>query len=114
MFLQRVAMYRNFINTLPCLMLIHELRVRDSVLNDIREILRCQALFWLLGSKLKGQCLHFMKNKSENLGNKPEDARKGRLIHIWSQAGEFWGKPRGDNGGPQGSFHIYAPVGQND
>lgn len=31
--LQHVVLYRDFINTLPCLMLKNELRVRDSVLN---------------------------------------------------------------------------------
>lgn len=54
MLLQHVALYRNVVNTLPCLMLISELRMRDSVLNDIREILRCQVLFWLLDMRLKG------------------------------------------------------------
>lgn len=59
MLLQHVASYRNFVNTLPCLMLTNELRVMDSVLNDVREILSCQALFWLLDIKLKGVVLTF-------------------------------------------------------
>lgn len=39
MLLQHVALYRNFINTLPCLVLINELRVRDSELRTSEKSL---------------------------------------------------------------------------
>lgn len=78
MLLQHEAVYRDFINTLPCLALISELRAKDSVLNDIREILRCQALFWLLGIKLNGVAFTFYDEQIRAVRQQPKDARNGR------------------------------------